>query len=304
MILEYRKKFDKVLKELIYKFRYSSNPLKMMEEIISEKIKTDEEQLEEEKKEIVEEIDIKLKNIKKRFQYATENKNLLENFTSCNICLTEKKDIKVFGLTNCLHLYCSECLIQTYEKNYPCPLCRNELNSEEDIYFFHANDNNQEMYINVEYEDTLYKNNFLLYSNDSGVLQTDDLILVTDDDNVNFNDFVTSLNTFNSNETMIEELNERIIDMENDLYDEKLLTSGLKKQISKLKRTNAFQRDEKISLLNNLLRNNKRLYDEKINNLDLNIDNSRKDMEIIELKIEILKLKSKNKVLNDIVFKK
>lgn len=299
MLIEYKKKFDKVLKELIYKFRYSSNPLKKMSEIINEKIKTDQDNLEEEKKEIVEEIDTKLKNIKKRFQYANENKNLLENFVSCNVCLKEKKEIKIFGLTNCLHLYCSECLIQTYEKNYPCPLCRNELNDEDDIYFFHIDDVDHEMYINVEYEDPLYKNNFLLFNNENGTLPLNDLILVTDDENINFDNFVTSLNSFNETENVIAELNDKILVLENNLNNERSRNEDLNRKILKLKQENIKHYDEKISLLTNLLKNNKRLQEEKIKYLNKNIESAHKEMKIIELKIENLKLRSKIKILMD-----
>ena len=261
----YKNIYNDVMIELIYNFRYYALGKDELQNYLKDKIDNQE-------KEIVEKHKKESEMIGKRKKYYDENKNNISDFDSCCICLTERDEINIFGITSCMHLFCNKCLIKTVESGFSCPICRTEL-GDEDFEFFH--EGKGELYFRSE--PTVID----VESSDDTEDIIENIDILTDD-----NYFFSENNNIEDGEIMMNRYDNYIGTLEN-LLELTHMNKNLLEENTKLKT----DLEEKTNSFMNLNKEN----------LELTKDKLKLTSEVSELKMKLME--KENKII-DLKYKK
>lgn len=131
----YKRKFNKVMKELKRKLCIVVNGIENLDVFLSTTLQRQENHSDEVNKKLIILMEKNKTNIdnKKNFYLANKDKNILD-IKECTVCLTEI--VNIYGVLTCQHVFCKECMLKLYLEYHNCPICRAEIKPS-DFEFFH-----------------------------------------------------------------------------------------------------------------------------------------------------------------------
>ena len=147
---DYRHIYNNVMQELLMKMNFIAKSLDTVDEFLRDNIEESKENLDKEKQEFLENYETQHKTLSKRKELLRTIDSIMDDFENCSVCFKSKDEIRQFGIFNCMHIFCSDCLLKSIVENFPCPNCRNEF-GENDYLFFHKGSG--DLYFSTEDED-------------------------------------------------------------------------------------------------------------------------------------------------------
>ena len=285
---DYRQIFNTVMDELLYKMNFIAKSKDSVDEFLRDNIKLKKDSLEKEKNEYLEENEKQNKDIEKREEILKTVDFLLKDFESCSICLKEKGDIKYFGILNCMHIFCSECLLKSIVENFPCPQCRNEY-GENDYLFFHKGVGDLYFSTKDKTVSDFYTASSILEMEDGEIEDTEENALVIR----NF------FNTYVQNYVLPEdyiEVQDNPIDTDDE--EENPILQDLESQNENLRREVSEKNSEIRDLRGRLIETETQIIEKITQNEDLTLKNIDLEFENKQLKMEIEGLKTRLKNCN------